>query len=189
MPHPTLQPLFDLLHQMRTMIERLDDIDYATPAPGRTRGGIGGHVRHCLDHVSALLAGTRTGLCAYDRRQRGTDVETSRAAAIDAITDVMIDLLHLDTAALDSEVFVETQLDPSGAMVITRSSVGREVAFLVSHTIHHNAIVGQMMRARGLDVAPRFGVAPATPPDAARGRPLDSAHGKPTDRGTLVCVR
>ena len=49
------------------------------PAPGRTTGGIGGHVRHCLDHVSALLASTRTGLCAYDRRQRGTDVETWRA--------------------------------------------------------------------------------------------------------------
>ena len=29
MPHQTLQPLFELLHQMRAMIERLDDIDYA----------------------------------------------------------------------------------------------------------------------------------------------------------------
>jgi hypothetical protein len=167
MPHATLRPLFDLLHQMRTMIERLDDANYVRPAPGRTTGGIGGHVRHCLDHVSALIAGTRTGLCAYDRRQRGTEVETSRSAAIDAITDLMIELLHLDIATLDSEVFVETQLDPAGAMIITRSSVCREVAFLVSHTIHHNAIVGQMMQSRGLEVAPRFGLAPATPTEGA----------------------
>jgi hypothetical protein len=58
-------------------------------------------------------------------------------------------------------------------MVITRSSVCREVAFLVSHTIHHNAIVGQMMQARGMEVAPRFGLAPATP----------------ADRGALACAR
>ena len=169
MLHATLQPLFELLHEMRKMIERLDDISYAMPAPGRTTGGIGGHVRHCLDHVSALLAGVQTGLCPYDRRQRGTDIETSRDAAIAAITDVMLGLLELDAATLDLEVYVETQLDPSGAMVITRSSVCREIAFLVSHTIHHNAIVAQLMQARGLSVAPRFGLAPATPCEGTIG--------------------
>ena len=173
MPHRTLQPLVVLLHQMRTMIERLDDIDYAMPAPGRTTGGIGGHVRHCLDHVFALLAGTSSGLCTYDRRRRGTNVETSRAAAIEAIAEAITGLLGLNSTTLESEVFVETQLDASGAMVMTRSSVSREVAFLVSHTIHHNAIVGQMMQARGLEVAPRFGLAPSTP----------------TEAGALVCAR
>jgi hypothetical protein len=182
MSHPTL-PLFELLHQMRKMIERLDDINYAMPAPGRTTGGIGGHVRHCLDHVSALLTGVRTGLCPYDRRQRGTDVETSRGAAIDAITDVMLGLRELDGPTLESQVYVETQLDQSGAMVITRSSVCREIAFLVSHTIHHNAIVAQMMQARGLQVAPRFGLAPATPTE---GRP---PAGHPHVSRAMACAR
>lgn len=163
MRRQTLQPLVDLLHQMRTMIARLDDIDYAMPAPGRSTGGIGGHVRHCLDHVFALLAATRTGLCVYDRRQRGTAIETSRTAAIDATTEAMIGVLELDIETLESEVFVETQLEPAGAMVVTRSSVCREVAFLVSHTIHHNAIVAQMLQARGIEAAPHFGLAPATP--------------------------
>jgi hypothetical protein len=190
MRHQTLQPLVDLLHQMRTMIARLDDIDYAMPAPGRTAGGIGGHVRHCLDHISALLVGARNGLCAYDRRRRGSEVETSRTAAIEAITEAMTGVLHLDAATLESEVVVETQLDPTGAMVITRSSVSREVAFLVSHTIHHNAIVAQMLQARGIEVAPRFGLAPATPLDSARGKSLES---RPPERGAhvggMVCAR
>jgi hypothetical protein len=173
MTHATLQSLFELLHQMRTLIERLDDVEYASPAPGRSSGGIGGHVRHCLDHVAALLAGTRTGLCAYDRRHRGTAVETSRAAAIDEITELTSGLRDLDATALEADVLVETQLDTSGSVVITRSSVCREVAFLVAHTIHHNALVGQMMQARGLHVPPRFGLAPATP--------LES--------GALVCAR
>ena len=165
MRHQTLQPLVQLLHEMHAMIARLDDVDYAMPAPGRTTGGIGGHVRHCLDHVTALLASTRTGLCAYDRRQRGTEVETSRTAALHATTDAMIGLMQLDAATLESEVFVETQLDPAGEMVVTRSSISRELAFLVSHTIHHNAIVAQMLHARGIELLPRFGLAPATPLD------------------------
>jgi hypothetical protein len=180
MPHATLQPLLDVLHQMRTMIARLDDMAYVMPPPGRTTGGVGGHVRHCLDHVNALLAGTCTGLCTYDRRRRGTDVETSRTAAIDAVTDAMIRLLGLDARTLESEVFVETQLDPTGTTVVARSSVCREVAFVVSHTIHHNAIVAQMMQARGLEVAPRFGLAPATPLDPVR---------EPAGREALACAR
>ena len=181
MPHATVTPLLDLLHQMRTTIDRLDDIDYAMPAPGRTSGGIGGHVRHCLDHVSALVEGIRTGLCAYDRRQRGTVVETSRAAAVEAITDTMIALLHLDAASLDAEILVEAQLEPAGARGVSRSSVCREVAFLVSHTVHHNAIVGQLLQTRGLTVAPRFGLAPATPLDAAPTAVMTS--------GVLACAQ
>jgi hypothetical protein len=163
LPAAPLQPLLELLHQMRKMIYQLDDVDYARPAPGRSSGGIGGHVRHCLDHVSALLAGTRTGVCAYDRRTRGTDVETSRCAAVCVIADLTGELLRLHPSMLDGNVEVETQIDPSGAMITTRSSLAREVAFVVSHTIHHNAIVGQMMQARGLEVGPRFGLAPSTP--------------------------
>jgi hypothetical protein len=181
MPHPTLQPLVELLHQLRQMIVRLDDDDYIMSPPGRTTGGIGGHVRHCLDHVAALLTGTCTGLCTYDRRRRGTEVETSRAAAIEATTEAMIRLLGLDATTLESEVFVETQLDPSGTMVVARSSVGREVAFVVSHTIHHNAIIAQMMQTRGLAFAPRFGVAPATPLDSTRADHIDS--------GMALCAR
>jgi hypothetical protein len=61
-------------------------------------------------------------------------------------------------------------------MIVTRSSISREIAFLVSHTIHHNAIVAQMLEARGRNVATRFGLAPATP---------DSR----TPAGAMVCAR
>jgi uncharacterized damage-inducible protein DinB len=162
-----VRPLLELLEQMRTTIERLDDCDYSRPAPGRSSGGVGGHVRHCLDHVSALLTATRTGLCTYDRRQRGTKTETCRVAAMSAISDVTRALMFLASDTLETEVYVETQIDPSGATIVTRSSIGRELAFVASHTIHHNAIVAQMMRTRGLTFTPRFDLAPATPTDAA----------------------
>jgi len=158
-----VQPLAGLLQQMRSMIERLDDEAYTMPATGRSSGGVGGHVRHCLDHVSALLNAARTGVVEYDRRRRGTDVESCRAAAIHQIGELIAGLATLDSSVLDEPLLVETQIDPAGAMILTRSSVCREVAFVISHTIHHNAIVAQLLAGRDLTLDARFGVAPATP--------------------------
>lgn len=159
-----LGPLLSLLAELHALVERLDDDVYAAPGPGcAAGGGVGGHVRHCLDHVSALLAGVHTGTCHYDRRRRGTDIETSPRAALGHIADVQAALNALPSSTLEQRVRVETQIDPSGTMMLTMSSVGREVLFVTSHTVHHNAIVGQMLRARGIDVGPRFGVAASTP--------------------------
>ena len=41
----------------------------------------------------------------------------------------------------------------------------RELQFLVSHTIHHYALIGVLLAAEGFDVSlefPEFGVAPST---------------------------
>jgi hypothetical protein len=154
--------LLDLLDDMRTMIERIDDDSYAAPAPGRTGGGIGCHVRHCLDHVGAFGAATRTGLCAYDRRARGTLVERCRASAIQRIDNLVSDLAHVGID-LDVTVAVESQLDTNGTTVVTMSTLGRELVFVTSHTIHHNALIAHLLASHGVDMDERFGLAPATP--------------------------
>lgn len=178
MPLPApVTPLLTLLYQMGKTIERVDDHLYAAPAPGRTSGGVGSHVRHCLDHVSALLSATRTGVCEYDRRRRNTAVETSRAAACKRIVELTSALVCLDALVLDDPVLVESQLEPGGAMILTRSSVCRELAFVISHTIHHNAIVGQMLQSHGVALDNRYGVAPSTPDAAdARATPVACAR-------------
>ena len=158
-----VSPLLSLLRDMRTMIERIDDESYVAPAHGRSSGGIGGHVRHCLDHVGALVTATRTGMCAYDRRSRGTDVESRRMAALDRILDFEAELARIGEVMLDVPVDVETQIDTDGSMLVTTSTVGRELLFVTSHTIHHNAIINQLLASRGIDMGPRFGLAPATP--------------------------
>ena len=154
--------LRELLEEMRSMIEHIDDESYTAPARRRSGGGIGGHVRHCLDHVSALVAGTRTGLCAYDRRARGTAVETRRLAALHCILDLEADLLRLNSH-FDVPVDVETQVDTEGAFLVTTSTIGRELLFVINHTIHHNALIAHLLDERAIDMGPRFGLAPATP--------------------------
>jgi uncharacterized damage-inducible protein DinB len=174
-----LHSLVVLLQEMRTLIDRLDDVEYAMPAPGRSAGGIGGHVRHCLDHVRALLVATDTGLCAYDRRARRTAIETDRAAAMRATYELIVAVDQLDPSVLEHDVLVETQIDHDGTMITTRSSVGRELMFVMSHTTHHNAIVAHLLRARGVGTDSRFGLAPATPAD---GPPKDGPH-------VMTCAR
>jgi uncharacterized damage-inducible protein DinB len=158
-----LGSLLHLLNEMRSMIERIDDESYSAPARGRIAGGIGGHVRHCLDHISAFIAATRIGFCAYDRRARGTAVETCRVAALRCILDVEADVLRLDNRLFEMPVDVETQVDTDGSFLVTTSTVGRELMFVISHTIHHNALIAHLLEEHAIDMGTRFGLALATP--------------------------
>ena len=42
------------------------------------------------------------------------------------------------------------------------SSVARELQFLVSHTVHHYAVIAAMLRPQGIEPGVDFGVAPST---------------------------
>jgi hypothetical protein len=46
--------------------------------------------------------------------------------------------------------------------VLSASTALRELQFLVSHTVHHYAVIALILRARGLEPGPDFGVAPST---------------------------
>src|SRR5262249_7606644 len=58
-------------------VRAMRDEQYRRKPVGVVSSTVGGHVRHCLDHVEALLAGLEEGELSYDHRQRGTEVETS----------------------------------------------------------------------------------------------------------------
>lgn len=54
-------------------------------------------------------------------------------------------------------------ISPSGDSVTGWSTLARELAFVVSHTIHHQAIIGVLLAIHGHAVPERFGHSPATP--------------------------
>jgi hypothetical protein len=43
-----------------------------------------------------------------------------------------------------------------------RTTLKRELRFLVSHTIHHYALIAVILKLQGFDCGPDFGVAPST---------------------------
>ena len=155
-------PLRAVLWQLAQLLESIDDEQY-TAQPVSTYGGsIGGHVRHCLDHVQALLRGIPEGVIDYDDRQRGTAIESDAEAAIEAIGDLCTELDRLRPADADHVVDTKSLLAAGDPPVRCASSVGRELAFVLSHTIHHGAMIGGMIKAQGGTVPEHFGYAPST---------------------------
>lgn len=155
------RPLRDLLGQLARVVDGLDDASYSR-LPPEGGGGIGSHVRHCLDHVEELLSGARQGELNYDRRERGSVVERDRGAALAAIARLDRALDDLAPEALDDPITVTSLLSPQGPPERTRSTLGRELAYVVSHTTHHNALIAWLVRATGTKVPERFGYAAAT---------------------------
>lgn len=51
------------------------------------------------------------------------------------------------------------------------SSLGRELQLLISHTVHHYAMMALVLRGQGIDPGPEFGVALSTFRYRAAGRP------------------
>jgi uncharacterized damage-inducible protein DinB len=159
---PATEPLARLIEELAGVVAALDDQKYVRKPVGVVPGSVGGHVRHCLDHVRALLLAAETGHLDYDRRERGTPVESSRPAALEAAAECAARLRRLAPGVLDRTLRVDVLLTADGLPHVFRSSVGRELAYVLSHTIHHNAILGAMVKTLGGELPERFGYAPST---------------------------
>ena len=159
--------LVRLIEQLEHLVLSLDDARYALPPRDRPSGSIGAHVRHCLDHVTAFLDGVSSGVLSYDRRVRNTRLETDRQAAVQQLRALTAALLDLPAAVLDRPLRLDTQLDASGTACAVLTTAGRELAFVISHTIHHNATMGVLLSEAGVVLPQRFGYAPTTPSPAA----------------------
>ena len=158
----TVIPLVALLKELSEVVRRLSNSQYTQKPVGVVESSVGGHVRHCLDHVSALLSAIAVGEIDYEHRQRGTANETSRIAACEAIDDLVERLHSLRDDDLDRMLYMRALISSSGPTITVRTSIGRELAYVLAHTIHHNALIGAMVKTLGSWLPKRFGYAPST---------------------------
>jgi uncharacterized damage-inducible protein DinB len=159
---PAVVPLVGVLRQTAALLESLTDEQYARKPVGVVPSSIGGHVRHCLDHIDALLRGAGDGLLDYDCRERGTDVERSRAAALETIRRQECQLLDFPWPLGHRPLHLSVLVSPDAPPSVVLSSLDRELAFALSHTIHHGALIAVMAKLLGVAVPPDFGYAPST---------------------------
>jgi hypothetical protein len=156
--------LTELLDDLAALVLQLDSHTYcARPLP-EVSGSVGEHVRHCLDHVGAFLSRNRSELLSYDHRERGTEVESDPGAALRQLWRIKAALERSTHTSLDEPIHVKALLSASGEAVAAWSSFGRELAFVMSHTIHHQAMIAALLAVQGVGVDDRFGFAPSTPP-------------------------
>jgi uncharacterized damage-inducible protein DinB len=154
--------LGELLEELEGLVSSLTDEQYASTGSTVFPSSIGGHVRHSLDHVAALVRGIKCGRIDYDDRERGTPVESSRAAALEAMRGLASRFAWFPGLLLDRRVFTKSRVSGSAPAVEVFSTVGRELDFVASHMVHHNAIIGAIARELGASVPPRFGYPPST---------------------------
>ncbi len=148
-----------LLEQAERLLSEIDDELYSRAPAGLAKSGVGGHVRHCLDFYDNLFAGIAEGKVDYDCRERDSLIEQSRSMAL-AKVETIISRLRDVPKDYDRELIVKLEGDQSP--VWNRSSVGRELQFLFSHTVHHYALIAMLLRIQGYEPSPDFGIAPST---------------------------
>lgn len=155
-PKP-LQALIGELEKGRQLILNLDDNSYIQESD--TSGSVGGHFRHDLNFVDAVLAGVASGVIDYNKRVRDRLIETDRVYASEKFTEAIDKLMNLDTYVLNNEVFVASETDTA---MMHRSSISREIEFVHSHTVHHHALIAEKLSSQGIETGRYFGVAPST---------------------------
>jgi uncharacterized damage-inducible protein DinB len=150
------------LEQGLRLLERLPPEHYATPS----RLGwapVGSQFRHILDHYRSFLRGWAEGRVDYDARDRDRLVETDRAEAARVARLIIerLELIHVE----DGDRILMVQMDCGGNDGVPDwrpSSVGRELQFLVSHTVHHYALIRLLLLDQGIEAGADFGTAPST---------------------------
>ncbi|MGK0156823.1 MAG: hypothetical protein ACI9SE_003796 [Neolewinella sp.] len=137
--------------------------DYCAAVPELAGATIGQHVRHCMDHYVTLLGGIATKRFDYDDRARSTDIECDRDRALGKLRVLLEELRPvLLQADLGVTVHARSASSCTGEVAWMRSTLGRELQFVVSHTVHHAAMVANSCRVRGLPASAEHGVAPST---------------------------
>ncbi len=157
--HTLLADNITALQQACALLQSLTPAQYAQANPICFNSSIGGHLRHALDHYVSFNAGLDSGRIDYEARARDTRLERERDYALASITST-IARLNQESASLH-EFPIQVRLE-NQTNAWAPSSIRRELQFLLSHTIHHWALVAVCARSLGVPPPADFGIAPST---------------------------
>ncbi len=159
-----IEALTDVLNQERILLDEVDSATYTEPGAGAFHSSIGAHIRHNLDHFTSFFSGLAAGNAIdYEARRRDDGIARSTEHAM-ADLDKHIDALERLAAEPDRAVRVREESNDARGEDLNwlESSLGRELQFLLGHTVHHHAIMALLLSEKGVDLPNGFGVAPST---------------------------
>ncbi|MDQ7732172.1 hypothetical protein QT231_05645 [Halomonas sp. SpR1] len=175
-----IPPLIDenvqTLNQLNQLLGSVSTQDYQRPLGAKATQTLGKHVRHIIEHYQTLL-----DACAessnpitfdYEQRQREMALETQPSGARNRVEALQAGLNALATLPYDRpltlsypvEIGVEIAVgtgEINDALPLP-TSLGRELAFLTSHSIHHMALLSLLCEQLGIVLPTHFGVHPST---------------------------
>jgi len=145
------------LQQGLSLLGHIDERAFVNSPQGLAPHRVGSHLRHVLEFYECFLDGLNIFQIDYDARKRDDLVERSRHVASAKICSV---LRRLEALSFRGDPVLEVRVENGEGYL--KSSVGRELQALSSHTIHHFALIAVTLRVHGIQFDPNFGVSPST---------------------------
>ncbi|MYL23388.1 hypothetical protein GLV89_06220 [Halomonas alkaliantarctica] len=153
-----------VLAQLEGLLKRVDPKAYQRLLGAHATQSLGKHVRHVLEHYQTLLeacsASPLQTTLDYEQRKRETVLENDPAEALARVKTVQENLASLTTTPPTTPLSLYYPVDNSASALPT--SLGRELAFLTSHTVHHMALISLLCETLDIPLPKAFGVHPST---------------------------
>ena len=149
-----------LLDQMTQFLEKINVELFITPQKLVNDSTLGQHTRHILEFYACLIEHFPSGTVCYDKRLRNRLLEESLDATLAYITNIKKELLMISNDPLIT--FEASYSADNDEWETIDSSLKRELAYTMDHTIHHLAIIKIILSMHGIPVDTSFGVAPST---------------------------
>lgn len=150
-----LKDIYDLL-------DNLNEIQYQQKSTFLSGSSIGEHVRHILEFYICMIKGSQNGCVNYDKRKRNIQLENNNKYAQETIQNISNELTTLESK-LEVELEGNLSVNDTGKVSIP-TSILREMAFCLDHSIHHQAMIKVALKEQNSEnlIDEKFGVAHST---------------------------
>lgn len=150
------------LEQLHDLLQKIPAEAYTGKPEVLSGASVGQHIRHILEFYLLMISGSIEGVISYDKRQRDLRIENEQEYAMRILNKITksLDLLKVEDPVLFEGDFT---VDSTGKNSII-SSVGRELAYCIEHSIHHQALIKAGLIGMGMPALTdeHFGVAYST---------------------------
>ncbi|MES2734319.1 MAG: DinB family protein [Bacteroidota bacterium] len=151
----------EVLVQLVGLLAQLSPTQYAAPLGLLSKNSIGNHVRHIIEFWECQLKGIAAGVINYDARERNLMLETDPAF----VRTILENLTYsIDKLEGDQEILLQVCYQHEAESSFVKTTVYRELAYNIEHTIHHLAIIkiAVLQMYPAVVLPPHFGVAHST---------------------------
>ena len=150
------------LKEIKSLLVKFRNEQYMAPQGILNGATVGQHFRHILEFYICLKKGSELGIVSYDERERNVLIETDIEYATIKIDDIIGFIENIDVQRL-IKMKANYAISAEESTLI-ESSILRELAYALDHTIHHLAIIKIALSTQldELGISEDFGVAPST---------------------------
>lgn len=151
-----------ILTQIFDLTQQLSDAEYTNELDILNGNTIGKHVRHILEFFGILLDGASGNVINYDKRQHAPLYESDTKETMKRIEEIIYSIEKIE---IEKEVLLEVSYSRNDDETVKiKSSVERELAYNIEHSVHHMAIIQIAIQTvfPKILVAENFGVAYST---------------------------